>query len=456
MKRKKGDKIELKIDGLVYGGRGIGELDGWRVFVDGVVPGDRVRARLTKVKAKYGEARLEEVLTEGGLRIAPRCKHFGVCGGCKWQFLDYEEQLRFKEEQVRDAVERLGGLDAGLVKPIVGCDEPWFYRNKMELSFGESDDGEVMLGFYPPGYHYEVFNLDSCFLQSDQMEDFVRKVRDWANEHGLKAYHKRTHEGLLRNLIIREGKNTGEVMVILVTSTEEFGVVDKFVELFADDERVTSLYWNSVHQVKGQKTWVEEKLLAGKEVLREVMEVDGQRLEFDIRPQAFFQTNTKQAEVLYGKVLELAGLSGDEVVWDLYCGTGTIGLFCAGKAGRVVGIEVNESAVENARGNAVANGIENAEFHLGTVEEVLGNLKEKPDVVIVDPPRAGLGEKVVGKTAAFGAERIVYVSCNPTTMARDFATFEALGYKVREIWPVDMFPQTGHVECVGVLLSGRR
>jgi len=261
-----------------------------------------------------------------------------------------------------------------------------------------------------------------------------------------------------------------------VTSSELFEHAEEFAAIFegvkfggfgkgddgvcSDDgcgHAVSSLYWTTVHQVKGQKTWREEKLLAGQEVLSEALVLpDGRRLEFDIRPQAFFQTNTKQAEVLYGKVLEFAELDGKEVVWDLYCGTGTIGLFCAHKAGRVLGIEVNESAVENARRNVVRNEIGNAEFYLGTVEKVLGSTTLGdasclPDVVIVDPPRSGLGEKVVEQCVAAKPKRIVYVSCNPSTMARDVAWFSERGYTLKKLQPVDMFPQTHHVECVGVL-----
>lgn len=497
MKLKKGTEIELEIQRLVYGGRGIGEVDGWKIFVADTVPGDRVRARLIKSKTNYGEARLLEVLEPSKLRVAARCKHFETCGGCKWQFLPYEEQLRAKEEQVKDAVVRLGGIPADMAaeicRPILPCAEPWFYRNKMELSFGEVNDKyeiashsksdsmlrcapHVMLGFYPPGYHYEVFDLEECFLMSPWMAEIVGRVRDFANEHGLPHYNNRTNTGLLRNLIIREGKNTDEVMVNLVTSSELFDFAGEFAALFdgmklgevgSDSHReVTSVYWTTVHQVPGQKTWREEKLLCGKEFLTEKLALgDGHELSFDIRPQAFFQTNTLQAQTLYSKALELAGLTGKEVVYDLYCGTGTIGLFCAHKAKHVYGIEVNESAVENARSNAVRNGISNASFFLGTVEDQLGNLKEKETlrvemastlrsatcVVIVDPPRSGLGEKVVHDTAAFGAQRIVYVSCNPTTMARDIAWFAELGYGVREIWPVDMFPQTHHVECISLL-----
>ena len=452
MKAKKGQTVKLKIDSLVFGGSGIGQLDGFKIFVEGSAPGDTVETTLKKVRSSYGEGRLERVLEPSPLRIQPRCKHFEVCGGCKWQFLDYAEQCKVKEQHVRDAVTRIGGLSAELVLPIVPNETPWYYRNKMELSFGKAHDGSAMLGFYPPGYHYEVFDLEECFLQSPLLQEIVLKVRTFVKLHGIPVHDPHTHEGLLRSLTIREGKNTGEVMVILTTSTGVFDHRDEFAALFAGDERITSLYLNSVYQVPGQPSWTEENLLAGKETLTEALILEnGQRLEFDILPQAFFQTNTKQAQVLYSHALELAGLTGEEVVFDLYCGTGTIGLFCAHKAKQVIGVEVNEAAVESARSNARRNGITNANFFLGSVEERLSGLKEKPDVVIVDPPRAGLGEKVVEQCAAFRADKIVYVSCNPTTLARDLQQFAGLGYRTEKIQPVDMFPQTYHVENVALL-----
>ncbi len=452
MKPKKGEELELKIDSLVYGGSGLASFGGYKIFVEDTAPGDMVRAKMRRVKSSYGEAEALEVLVPSPLRVEPRCPHFSVCGGCKWQFLPYEEQLKVKEQQVRDSVERLGGLSGDLVQSIMGNESPWYYRNKMELSFGPGPDGKAMLGFYPPGYHFEVFDLETCFLQSELMVEIVKKVRDFAHRYEIPFYHSGSHEGVLKTLTIREGKNTGEVMVILTTSTSLFDYVEEFKALFEDDARITSVYWNSVYQVEGQPTWTEENLLLGKESLTEALVLeDGRRLEFDILPQAFFQTNTLQAQRLYSLVMEAAGLSGKETVFDLYCGTGTIGLFCAHKAKEVVGIEINEAAVESARSNARKNKIQNVSFNLGSVEARLGGVSQRPDIVIVDPPRAGLGEKVVESTAAFKASKIVYVSCNPTTMARDLKQFAELGYKTESVQPVDMFPQTHHVECVALL-----
>lgn len=452
MKSKNGQEIKIKIDSLVYGGAGIGQQDGFKVFVDGVAPGDEVEARMSRVKSHYGEAKLLNVLQPSPLRIQARCKHFGVCGGCQWQFLDYAEQCKVKEQQVRDAMERIGGISSTLVKAIIPNGTPWFYRNKMELSFSKGPNGRVMLGFYPPGYHYEVFDVEECFLQSELLVEIVKKVRDFANEYEIPVYDSHTHEGLLRTLTIREGKNTGDVMVILATSTGIFDHKEAFVRLFEEDKRITSLYWSSTYQVEGHPTWHEENHLLGKKSLTETLQLEnGQSLVFDILPQAFFQTNTKQAEALYSQVVALAGLTGKETVFDLYCGTGTIGLFCAHKAAHVFSVERNEAAVESARSNALKNGIQNVNFMLGTVEERMANLKEKPDVVIVDPPRAGLSGAVLRECTSFKAARVVYVSCNPATLARDLKEFSTLGYEVSLIQPVDMFPQTHHVECVALL-----
>ncbi len=452
MPPKKHSILPLSISTLTFGGSGLGSADGYKVFVEGVAPGDEVEVELTKRRSSYGEGKLLRVLKPSPLRIEPRCPHFDVCGGCKWQFLPYPEQLKTKEQQVKDALERIGRLSSDCVEPILGCEEPWYYRNKMELSFGTSPEGEVMLGFFPTGYHYEVFDVKACFLQSELMVEIVQKVRAFAQEQKLTVYNSHTHEGLLKTLTVREGKNTGEVMVILTTSTGLFEVQDAFTALFADDPRITSVYWNSVYQVPGQPTWTEQTRLHGKPTLTEALILEnGKRLEFDILPQAFFQTNTLQAQRLYSTVLDFAELSGQETVFDLYCGTGTIGLFCAHQAKQVLGVEVNESAVDNARSNAQRNGIANASFFLGSVEERLSSLTERPDVVIVDPPRAGLGEKVVATVAAFKAPRLVYVSCNPATFARDVQQFLTLGYVLEKVKPVDMFPHTAHIECVARL-----
>ncbi|MFT7184596.1 MAG: 23S rRNA (uracil1939-C5)-methyltransferase [Oceanicoccus sp.] len=452
MKPKKGQELEVTVDRIVFGGKGIAEHEGFKIFVPDTCPGDLVKIGIGKVKKNYAEAKVLELIKPSDQRIEAKCAHFDTCGGCKFQFLSYEDQLVMKEQQVKDAVTRLGGLSGDLVKTIIGCEDPWYYRNKMELSFGPGKDGKVMLGFYPPGYHYEVFDLKECHLQTEDMAALVKKVRDWANEKGLDHHDsQRNPKGFLRNFTIREGRNTGERLVILTTSPGTFHEQDSFVDLFG---YMTSVYWTTVEQQKGRKTKVTSLHLAGKPELTESLKLkNGQELTFDILPLAFFQTNTKQAEVLYSQVLELAALTGEETVFDLYCGTGSIGLFCAHAAKKIIGVEINDSAIMNARSNALRNKISNAHFYCGPVEKSLSDLEDKPDLVIVDPPRSGLGDKVVAKTAEFKAKRIVYVSCNPSTLARDLKTFAELGYTTESIQPVDMFPHTSHIECVCLLVS---
>ncbi len=446
MKIKKGQELELKINNIAFGGKGIGEKNGFKIFVPDACPGDLLNIKIGKVKKNYAEGRCLNVLKASPLRIEPRCKHFDVCGGCKFQFLSYQKQLEIKEQHVRDALERLAGLPDIRVQEILPCNSEWFYRNKMELSFGPSKNGGVMLGFYPPGYHYEVFDLEECYLQSADMSELVSNVRNWANKFKLTHYDsKKNPKGLLRNLTVREGKNTGEKMIILTTSTEEMDH-ESFIQLF---QAHVSVYRCIVEQEKGHRTSFHIKHLSGPKLLVENLKLEnGKTLSFDILPRAFFQTNTQQAQILYSKVLEYADFKGDELLFDLYCGTGTIGLFCSHAVKQVYGLEINPSSIENAQNNAIKNDIQNVEFICGRVEDTLKSLKERPDVIIVDPPRSGLGSKTVDLVYEFQAERIIYISCNPTSLARDLKQFASLGYKTECVLPIDMFPHTAHIECL--------
>src|SRR3989339_396532 len=485
MKMQKGQIINLEIKKLAFGGQGLGVLEnvisqkqedetyvartssraednGFRVFADGVVPGDKIEARIKKIKKNYAEADVVSIIEPSPLRIAPKCKHFGKCGGCKWQMLAYEEQLKFKESQVREAMSHVGGLKnvETLVKPIIGCSEPWFYRNKMEFSFGNEskEDTELRLGLHPAGRHVDIFDVEECFLQSEKSSEILARVRDFARKNNLSFYNSATNEGLLSSLYIRDGKNTGEIMVNLVTC-EEFMLGKEFCELFEDMPEIVSIYWTKIARKRGMKTQVGEVLLKGKPSIREELgmrhEAEGRSLKFKISPQAFFQPNTHQAEILYSQAVKAAGLTGSEVVFDLYCGTGTIGLFCAHKAKKIYGLELNESAIANAKQNAMLNGIENSWFKAGDVDKSIREIPDTPDVVIVDPPRAGLGESVVLKIVDFQPKTVVYVSCDPVNLARDLKTFVENGYKVESIQPVDMFPHTYHIENVARIVKGK-
>jgi 23S rRNA (uracil1939-C5)-methyltransferase len=455
MDLKKGQIVPLMIERLAYGGDGIGKYEGRVTFVPNVVPGDQLQVALTKIKSNRMEAHLEELVVPSPERIQPRCSHFDVCGGCTWQMLPYEDQLKYKEQQVREALHHVGGFPEELVdrvvRPILGCETPWAYRNKMEFSFGTPslEDQTPMLGLHKPKQRYSVFNLNECFLPSPVMAEIVTKVREFVLEEKLTVYHEGRREGLLRNLLIREGVHTGEFMVALLTSGEPFEAADRFKELFEGDERIASTLHVVKIQQRGVRTSYQTKVLAGNPVIHEELRLeDGRSLRFEISLEAFFQPNTKQAELLYGQAITLAGLTGDEVVYDLYCGTGTIGMFCAHAAKEVVGIELNAEAVENARKNATHNELENIRFAAGDVGKMLDSSLPTPDVVIVDPPRAGLQGDTPHKVADLQAPKLVYVSCNPATLSRDLQLFTQRGYKIEAVQPVDMFPHTYHIETV--------
>ncbi|MFC1599475.1 23S rRNA (uracil(1939)-C(5))-methyltransferase RlmD [Patescibacteria group bacterium] len=444
MQYKKGEIIEVEIKKIAFGGAGIGHYDNRVVFVADTVPGDIVKASLTRIKPKFFEARFKEFIQESEMRIEPRCPHFEECGGCTLQYLTYEDQLIIKEAQVKEALEHIGGFKNPHVKKIIGNKTPWFYRNKMEFSFSEGK-----LGLHPKGYRYEVFELKECYLQTEKTAEIVQKVQKFAKEHNLEPFHYKKGKGLVRNLVIRFGKNTKERMVNLVISNEEFNFKNEFKELLKDF--ATSIYVTRIIQNKGRRTETVEELIYGKSVLLEKM----CGLKFEILPQAFFQPNTLQAETLYRTVAELGEISDKDIVFDLFCGTGTIGLTLAGKAKQVYGADNNESAIRNAIENASLNDVTNIKFHTGDAYKAVKEWNIKPDVTVVDPPRSGLSKKLCKKLAKLKTPKIIYVSCNPTTQARDLQILKKHGYKLISVQPIDMAPQTYHIETVAKLIYNR-
>ena len=430
-----GQELELQIDSLAQGGRGVARADGYVVFVSGGLPGDRVKARLTRAKRGFGEATVLEVVEPSSERIPDRCIHEGQpCPGAPWQGLPYERQLAEKSRQVDEALRRLGGLDGFTLESIVPATEQWRYRNKLEYSFGDRDGG-VALGFHRRGSWSQVVDVQDCLLASAANNRARNEVREWARREGIPAYDGRGRGGVLRNLVVREGRRTGQVQTRLVTSPAAFARPP--VDL------------HTVVEGSGGGTSGPTGVL-GEEFLQE--ELGG--LRFRISSAAFFQTNTQMAERLCELAANAAGLNGTERVFDLYCGIGTIGLVLARAAGEVWGVETIPEAIGDAEDNARRNGIENARFLAQDVRLGVRPLLEeagKPDVVIVDPPRAGLSKKIVRRVIECEAPRIVYVSCNATTLAPNAAQLTEAGYRLRRVTPVDMFPHTPHVECVAVL-----
>jgi 23S rRNA (uracil1939-C5)-methyltransferase len=438
---ERGAELELTVESLAYGGAGIARLDGYVVFVAGAVPGDRVRALVTKSKRAYAEGRAIELLEPSADRVQPRAQH----PGAPWQVLPYERQLEVKAEQVDDALRRIGRLDGFELEPIVPAVDHWRYRNKLEYSFGEDEAGALVCGFHAPGRWDRIEPLDDCLLASEAGNAVRAGVLDWCRSESLSAYDRRAGEGLLRNLVVREGRRTGMLQARLVTSPGSMRA-----EALAGAVECDGLLWTRTGGAGETTVGGDTRLLSGREYLEE--EICDLRLR--ISPEAFFQTNTEMAERLYGLAAEYAGLQGWERVYDLYCGIGTLGLSLATRAGELWGLDIVEDAIADAIENARVNEIDNARFFAGDVRLAMRELVERagrPDVCVVDPPRAGLSKKVVRRVIEAAPRRIVYVSCNPTTLAPNAAQLVEAGYELRRVRPVDMFPQTPHIECVALL-----
>jgi 23S rRNA (uracil1939-C5)-methyltransferase len=441
----RGAELELTIDSLAYGGAGIARADGYVVFVEGGFPGDRVRAIVHKPKRAYAQARAVEVIEPGPDRVAPRADH----PGAPWQVLSYERQLAVKQQQVDDALRRIGKLDGYALEPIVPAAEQWRYRNKLEYSFGAGDDGQLVCGFHAPGRWDQIVEVRDCLLASERGNSARETVVQWCRERGLDPYDRRTGEGLLRNLVVREGRRTGQLQVRVVTAPDQLELESLAGALGSD----TSLLWTRTDDLGETTQGGETELVSGAEKLEE--ELGGMHVL--ISPDAFFQTNTEMAEQLYALAIEFAQLRGFERVYDLYCGIGTIGLLMAPRAAEVWGLEIVEAAIADAIENARANEVDNAHFFAGDVRLALRELVERagtPEVLVVDPPRAGLSQKIVRRIIEAAPRRIVYVSCNPTTLAPNAAQLVEAGYGLRRVQPVDMFPQTPHIECVALLERG--
>lgn len=453
-------------------GNCVAKVDGLVVFVPFVVPGDVVDIKVFKKKKSYAEGRAIAIKKLSPMRAPLQCPHFGVCGGCKWQNMQYEAQLQFKHKQVKDNLERLGGVDTSMMRPICGSSNIYYYRNKLEYTFSsrrwktqeevEAAQGGVIqdeagaLGFHIPTVFDKALNIEHCALQAEPSNEIRLAVRDYAIAHGLPFYDIRNHVGFLRNLVIRNS-TLGEWMVVLVVAEmrdELFPLLDFIAERFP---QITSLQYIVNEKMNDSYSDLKVVTYRGKDHIEEVMAgyMGGRDLHYTINPKSFYQTNSLQAQRLYSFVAEFADLKGDETVYDLYTGAGTIALFLADKCRKVVGIEYVEEAIADAKVNARQNGFGNTVFYAGDMAKVLTpefvEQNGRPEVVVTDPPRAGMHEKVVEQLLQMEPRKIVYVSCNPATQARDLQLLSAK-YKVCRIQPVDMFPHTQHVENVAELI----
>ena len=471
---KRGDEIVVTVEGVSNDGKAVARLEGFVVFVRGGVPGDVVRVKITRVRRRYAEATIVEVISPSGDRTAPRCLHFGVCGGCVWQHVEYSVQLRFKRQHVLESLERVGGFEGIDVRAALEAEQSYFYRNKMEFSFGDrwltedemekvraetpGDVDRFALGLHIPVRFDRVLNIEECWLQSERSTQILHLVRSFCRERGLSVYSTHTHTGYLRNLVIRESKRTGERMVNMVTSEDRPELMRELSDLLTSRFSDITTVCNNITQRKSLVAVGEsERVYHGPGYITERM---GNKV-FRVSANSFFQAHTEQTEKLYATIQRLASLRREDVLYDLYSGTGSIALWLADHVEEVVGVEAVESAVADAYRNAELNNVQNCTFIAGDLKEKLtrdtGWLGEHklPSVVVLDPPRAGAHEKVLVQILKLKPARIVYVSCNPATQARDLAILCSTGdYAIQEVQPVDMFPHTSHVENV-VALSGR-
>ncbi|MCQ2286831.1 MAG: 23S rRNA (uracil(1939)-C(5))-methyltransferase RlmD [Bacteroidales bacterium] len=455
---------DLQITDAGAEGMAVGKVDGLTVFVPFAVPGDVVDVQVIKKKKTYAEARLLNVKQASVDRCVPKCEHFGLCGGCKWQIMDYNHQLYYKQKQVEDAFNHLGKFEFPSVEAILPSENCYYYRNKLEYTFSclrwLSDDDNALreagkavetdaLGFHIPGKFDRVLDIENCYLQAEPSNSIRLALKQFAKEKGLSFYNIRTHEGLLRNVVIRTS-TTGELMVIMIFAKKNNEAISVMRFLEEKFPQITSLLYVINDKLNDTFTDLPVVTYKGNPFIYEMME----DLKFKIGPVSFFQTNTAQACRLYAVAREFAGIQSDELVYDLYTGTGTIANFVARQAKKVIGIEYVESAIEDARINSQLNGIDNTVFYAGDMVKVLTDdfvmANGRPDVVITDPPRAGMHPKVIETLLNMEPSRIVYVSCNPATQARDL-TLLAEKYVVKRVQPVDMFPQTHHVENVVLL-----
>ena len=442
------------IDIISFGnqGEGVGKIGNFTVFVDGVIKGEKALIKLVKVNKNYGFGKLINIIESSPNRVESKCHIYKSCGGCQLQHLSYKEQIKFKRKRVVDCVERIGKLkvrngdeEGIIVHDTIGMENPYRYRNKVQLPVGDN-----VIGFYSTGSH-NIIDMDTCLIQHEDGDKVVKVVKEWIKSFHIPYYNEKTGAGFIRHVMVRKAFKTGEVMVVIVTTSNNLPHKEELIEgLKANIENIASIIQNINKKNTNVVLGLKCKTLWGKDT---IVDTIGD-FKFNISPLSFFQVNPIQTEVLYNKALQYADLKGNEVVFDAYCGTGTISLFLSQKAKEVYGVEIIPEAIENAKLNAAENNIKNVKFIVGEVEKEIPKLIDKDikaDVVVVDPPRKGCERSLLEAIAKMSPEKIVYVSCDPATLARDLAILEELKYRTLEIQPVDMFPMTGHVEVVTLL-----
>ncbi|MFC1532998.1 23S rRNA (uracil(1939)-C(5))-methyltransferase RlmD [Thermodesulfobacteriota bacterium] len=460
---RKGDIVELWINGTAYGGHGVSRLDGFVIFVRGAIPGDRVLTRIVRKKKDYANADLLEIIDPSLDRVQAPCPYSGFCGGCQWQHLKYERQLEYKKEQIKDSMIRIGSLPEILVHDVIPSASIYGYRNKMEFSFSdrcwllpeEYEKGETGnhfgLGLHVPGTFYKVIDMEACLLQHDTGNRILREVKRYVRESGVPVYGLKSHKGFWRFLTLRYSKTSDEWLVNLVTSDNKKEVVMPMAEALCNKFGNIKTVVNNINTRKAAiASGEKEVILTGRGYIRDTIGP----FNFQVSANSFFQTNPSGTEKLYKKVVEYAELKGSEIVLDLYSGTGTIPVFLSGMAKEVIGMEIAESAVSDAKRNCEVNNVYNCRFILGDIREKISDLKKEPDVLILDPPRSGIHKDILAGIMKMAAERVIYVSCNPATMARDISQMFKK-YEPMEIQPVDMFPHTYHIESVAKLILRR-
>ena len=460
MSYQKNDVLTVKIEDMGHDGEGIGKCDGYTLFVKDTVIGDLAEVKVIKAKKNYGYARLMRLIKPSEHRVEPICPVARPCGGCQLQMLDYAEQLRFKEKKIAENLQRIGGMTEIPMEPIVGMETPFRYRNKAQFPIGQDKNGKRITGFYA-GRTHQIMENRNCYLGVEQNEEILNRVLTWMEENRVSAYNEETGKGLVRHVLIRFGFTTKEIMVCLVVNGKKLPAEEKLIRSLTELKGMTSISLS----VNRERT----NVIMGKEIhclwgQSYITDYIG-NVKYQISPLSFYQVNPAQTEKLYGLALEYAGLTGNETVWDLYCGIGTISLFLAQKAKKVYGVEIVPEAIADAKNNAKINQIENAEFFVGKSEEILPSYYEQyakdhpgeqahADVIVVDPPRKGCEENLLHTMASMQPDRIVYVSCDSATLARDVKVLGELGYEVKKVRGVDQFPMTCHVETVVLLSKG--